>query len=237
MRRFCSAPTPTAPSQHARGRLPCIRTRLWKRTESAVSPASHVEPASRCSCFDLCMGGGSLSCLATPWLLRARYAQPSPSFRSFSFRLATPHSHLRLREDRGLPVLGPCLPLLSPRRPPTSITRDSTAPWVGPPRIVALQHLPHCVRPSCTPIRLRPKRVQRRHRYALHAVVLHAVALHVVALHNPSYCWTRACLGLAASPPHTPEPRAFSARVTSCCGCPHQTITRYSTRGALLSLC
>jgi hypothetical protein len=28
------------------------------------------------------------------------------------------HSHLRLREDRGLLALGPCLPLPSPRRPP-----------------------------------------------------------------------------------------------------------------------
>jgi hypothetical protein len=28
------------------------------------------------------------------------------------------HSHIRLREDRGLPVLGPCLPLPSPQRPP-----------------------------------------------------------------------------------------------------------------------
>jgi hypothetical protein len=128
VRRFCSAPNPTAPSLHARGRLPCIRTRVRKRTELAVSPASRVEPASRCSCFDLCMGGGSSSCLAAPWLLRARHAQPSPLFRSFSFRFATLPSHLRLREDRGLPVLGPCLPLPSPRRPPTSITRDLVAP-------------------------------------------------------------------------------------------------------------
>jgi hypothetical protein len=70
------------------------------------------------------------------------------------------------------------------------------------------------VRPSCTPIRSRPERVQRRHRHALHAVVLHAVALHVVALHSPSYCWTRARLGLAASqvPPRPSLPRYCRAR-------------------------
>jgi hypothetical protein len=107
MRRFCSAPAPTAPSLHARGPLPCIRTRLRKRIESAVGPAS------RRSCFDLCIGGGSSSCLAALWLLRARHAQPSPSLRSFSFRFATPHSHFRFREDRGLHVLGSCLSLLS----------------------------------------------------------------------------------------------------------------------------
>jgi hypothetical protein len=106
VRRFCSAPASIAPSLHARGRLPCIRTRL-------------------------CKGEGISPCLATPWLLRVLYAQPSPSFRSFSFRLAMLHSHLCLREDRGLPVLGPCLPLLSPRQPLTSITRDPAAPvWI-----------------------------------------------------------------------------------------------------------
>jgi hypothetical protein len=106
VRRFCSAPASIAPSLHARGRLPCIRTCL-------------------------CKGEGSSPCLATPWLLRVRYAQPSPSFRSFSFRLAMLHSHLRLREDRGLPVLGPCLPLPFPRRPLMSITRDPPAHQLG----------------------------------------------------------------------------------------------------------
>jgi hypothetical protein len=125
------APASLALNLHARGRLPCIHTRLRKRIESAVSPALRVRPASRCSCFDLCMGEGSSSCLAAPWLLRARHAQPSPSFRSFSFRFATPYLHLRLREDRGLPVLGPCLPLPSPRRLPTSITRDPLAHQLG----------------------------------------------------------------------------------------------------------
>jgi hypothetical protein len=121
------APASLALNLLARSLLPCIRTRLRKRIESAVSPASRVGPASRCSCFDLCMGEGSLSCLAAPWLLRAHQAQPSRSFHSFSFRFAMPHLHLRLREDRGLPVLGPCLSLPSPRRPPTSITRDPAA--------------------------------------------------------------------------------------------------------------
>jgi hypothetical protein len=43
----------------------------------------------------------------------------------------------------------------TPQRPSTSSTCGSTAPWAGPPRIVALQHHPHRMRPSCTPIRSR----------------------------------------------------------------------------------
>jgi hypothetical protein len=64
------------------------------------------------------MGEGSSSCLAAPHLLRAHHARPLPSLRGFSFRFATPYSHLRLREDRGLLALGPCLPLPSPRQAP-----------------------------------------------------------------------------------------------------------------------
>jgi hypothetical protein len=64
------------------------------------------------------MGEGSSSCLAAPHILRARHARPLPSLRGFSFRFATPYSHLRLHEDRGLLALGPCLPLPSPRWPP-----------------------------------------------------------------------------------------------------------------------
>jgi hypothetical protein len=65
------------------------------------------------------------------------------------------------------------------------------------------------VRLSCTPIRSWPERIQRRHRYALDAVVLHAVALH-----SPSYCRTRARLGLAASQvaPRPSLPRYCRAR-------------------------
>jgi hypothetical protein len=80
MRRFCSAPASTAPSLHARGWLPCIRTCLWKRTESAVSPASRVGPASRCSCFDLSMGGGSTPCVAPPSSLHPVATSASPPF-------------------------------------------------------------------------------------------------------------------------------------------------------------
>jgi hypothetical protein len=79
------------------------------------------------------------------WLLRARHAQPSPSLRSFSFQFATPYPHLRFREDHGLPVLGPCLLLPSPRRPPMFTTRDSTAPLGGsaPNRRAAAPPAPH----------------------------------------------------------------------------------------------
>jgi hypothetical protein len=65
------------------------------------------------------------------WLLRARYARPLPSLRGFSFQFALPYSYLRLREDGGLPVLGPCLPLRFPRRPQMSITRDPPAHQLG----------------------------------------------------------------------------------------------------------
>jgi hypothetical protein len=93
-------------------------------------------PVLRCTskrCFRLIlrMGEWSSSCLAAPHLLRARHARPLPSFRGFSFRFATPYSHLRLREDRGLPVLGPCLPLPFPRRPLMSITHDPPAHQLG----------------------------------------------------------------------------------------------------------
>jgi hypothetical protein len=100
-------------------------------------------------------------------------------------------------------------PLPSPRRPPTFSTRDSTAPWAAPPRIIVLQHLLYCVRPSCTPIRSWPERVQRRHRYALDAVVLHAVALHSSSF---SCCRSRTHLGLAASHLYMSEPRASLTR-------------------------
>jgi hypothetical protein len=51
-RRSPSAPTPLAPSLLARGMLPCIRTRLRKRTEPAAGPALGVGPEPRCSCPD-----------------------------------------------------------------------------------------------------------------------------------------------------------------------------------------
>jgi hypothetical protein len=88
--RFCSAPAPTVPSLHARGRLPCLRTCLRKRNEPAVSPAS------RCSCVDLCMGGGSSPSLAVPWLLRAhRIRLPPPLRRWCCARLATSQARRR----------------------------------------------------------------------------------------------------------------------------------------------
>jgi hypothetical protein len=101
-----------------------------------------------------------------------------------------------------------------------SITRDFTAPWAGPPQIVALQHLPHCVRPSCTSTRSRPELAQRGPRHTPHVATLHVVALHVVALHGYSFsscCRTRTRLGLAASqvPPRPPSPSYRRAR--PCC--------------------
>jgi hypothetical protein len=49
MHCFCSAPASSAPSLHARGRLPCICTRLRKRTEPTVSPASDTRRAAPAS--------------------------------------------------------------------------------------------------------------------------------------------------------------------------------------------
>jgi hypothetical protein len=65
--------------------------RLRKRTEPAVSPASRVGPASRCSCLDLRIGGGSSSCLAAPRHSATSYTRLCASdrlvpLRSFFFR-------------------------------------------------------------------------------------------------------------------------------------------------------
>jgi hypothetical protein len=71
----------------------------------------------------------------------------------------------------------------------------------------------HHARPSCTPTRSWPELAQREHRHALPAA-----ALHVVSLHSSSFffcCRIRAYSGFATSLPRTPEPRVFSARVTS----------------------
>jgi hypothetical protein len=115
---------------------------------------------------------------------------------------------------------------------------------------LALQLLPHRARSSCTPTWSRPELAQRRHRHALHAAALHVVALHAIALHavallvnalhsSSSFfcCRIRAYSGLATSLPCTPKSRAFLARGSSCYSRPRQTITRYSTRRALLSSC
>jgi hypothetical protein len=70
----CITLTPLALNLLARGLLPCTRTRLRKRTELAVSPAS------RCFCFDLCMGGGSSPCVAPPSSLHSVTTSASPPF-------------------------------------------------------------------------------------------------------------------------------------------------------------
>jgi hypothetical protein len=64
-----------------------------------------------------------------------------------------------------------------------------------------------------------------------------AVRTSVPCYSSFSCCRIRAYSGLATSLPRTPEPHAFLARVTSCYGRPRQIITRYFTRGALLSSC
>jgi hypothetical protein len=79
------------PQLHARGRLACKHTCLRKRIEPVVSPASRVGPASRSSCFDLRMSGGSSSCLAAPRHSATSYTRFCACdrlvpWRSFSFR-------------------------------------------------------------------------------------------------------------------------------------------------------
>jgi hypothetical protein len=60
------APASLALNLFARSLLLCIRTCLRERTKPAVSPASRVGPASRCSCFDLRTDKGSSPCMPPP---------------------------------------------------------------------------------------------------------------------------------------------------------------------------
>jgi hypothetical protein len=60
------APASLAFNLFARSLLLCIRTCLRERTKPAVSPASRVGPASRCSCFDLRTDKGSSPCVPPP---------------------------------------------------------------------------------------------------------------------------------------------------------------------------
>jgi hypothetical protein len=60
------APASLAFNLFARSLLLCIRTCLRERTKPAVSPASRVGLASRCSCFDLRTDKGSSPCVSPP---------------------------------------------------------------------------------------------------------------------------------------------------------------------------
>jgi hypothetical protein len=59
-----------------------LPTRLWKRIESAISPASRIRPTSRCSCFDLRTDKGSSPCVAPPNSLHPVATSASPPFLS-----------------------------------------------------------------------------------------------------------------------------------------------------------
>jgi hypothetical protein len=152
----------------------------------------HVKLASRCSRLDFCIDEGSSSCLAAPHLFRARHARPLPSLRSFSFRFALPYSYLRLREDGGLPVLGPCLPLRFPRRPLMSIMRDSPAPPLGRGlSSLSGNTVMRCTPPLCTslPCIALPSS----------SVVGHALALALSCLSCALFCSTATCSGKGGS--------------------------------------
>jgi hypothetical protein len=153
---LCSAPL--ALNLLARGLLPCTRTRLRNRVEPATGPAPRIEPAPRCSCPDLRMGEGSSPCLAAPWLLRARRAQPPPSLRSFSFRAhcaitapsTSPRAGVYLQQGRALRGR-PCRWNERDTRttpPPPSVFPYLPCAWTAAPP-------PPCAtrtrRPSCTP--------------------------------------------------------------------------------------
>jgi hypothetical protein len=168
------------------------------------------------------MGEGSSSCLAAPHLLRARHARPLPSLRGFSFRFATPYSHLHLREDHGLPVLGPCLPLPFPRRPLMSITRDPPAHQLGrglssPSGDTAMRY----TLSSCTPLpcTLSPCTALPTARLALASALprrrsLRGRPCQVTAVRD--LVALRASRSRATTPhlhPRTPEPRAALARI------------------------
>jgi hypothetical protein len=152
----------------------------------------HVKPVSRCSRLDFRMDEGSSSCLAAPHFLRARHARPLPSLRGFSFRFATPYSLLRLREDCGLPVLGPCLPLRFPRRPLMSITRDPPVHQLGrglssPSGNIVMRCTPLlCTSLPCIAL-------------PLSSVVGHALASALPCLSCALLCSTAACSGKGGS--------------------------------------
>jgi hypothetical protein len=213
VRRFCSAPAPTAPSRHARGWLPCIRTCL-------------------------CMVKGARRAwlhLASPSSLHLVATSASPPF--FPARRAItvlpPPRGPRSICIRAVPLV------VFPSTASDVLHTRPCCSRVNPPATVALQLLPHCARPFCTPTQSRPELAQRRHRHALHGAVLHVVARHVGALHSSSSfscCRIRAYSGLATSLPRTPEPRAFSARVTSWLHRPSSARTlphRFSSARAL----
>jgi hypothetical protein len=203
-----SALAPLALNLLARGRLPCIRTRLRKRTEPAVSPASRVGSASRCSYFDLCMGGGSSPSLAAPWLLRAPrirllpplrrrcYARLATSkarrqatSRSFtsrapsSCRIAAPPAHARL-----------CAVTTSIRRRPTPAT-PTQCPACSPPRSAA--------GPSRSSAPRAPARFSARLTTALGRAALHVLLVPWLGFAHVCAAKSRACSS-------TPAPRPFT---------------------------
>jgi hypothetical protein len=105
--------------------------------------------------------------------------------------------HLCLREGRGLPASGPCLPLPSPRRPPTSSTRGLAAPVRNRPQ------------PShCSSSRTARDFPAHRH------PARHATAPPLCA--SSSCCWTRARPGLAPAARPAPALRQLPHTTASC---------------------
>jgi hypothetical protein len=109
-----------------------------------------------------------LRCASTP---RRITPTPTASCRYVASPSDSPchNHHLCLREGRGLPASGPCLPLPSPRRPPTFSMRGPLL--------------------SCGSARSRRTEAPPIPR----ATSLHTIALHVVALHNYSSSTSLPC--------------------------------------------
>jgi hypothetical protein len=111
VRHSRSTPTPTATNRLARGLLPCMHTRLWKRTEPAVSPAPRVGSAPRCSCPDNLAAAQlllpSLPCHTRPLCLREGHGLLTPG-----------HLHVLHEQLAVPPDLVRCLLLNGLRRPP-----------------------------------------------------------------------------------------------------------------------
>jgi hypothetical protein len=129
------------------GLLSCTRTRLLKRIKSAISPASRVRPASRCSCFDLRMDKGSSPCVAPLSSLHPVTTSASPPF--LPARLLLVHlvrERVRVHPSRPPPVL--CI------WPPNTCTHRQlprvTARTLAPPARCRSRSLLH--RPRTAPV-------------------------------------------------------------------------------------
>jgi hypothetical protein len=139
------------------------------------------------------------------------------------------HSHLRLREDRSLLALGPCLPLPSPRWPPITVLHITAVGITSPAANISSN--------SLTASSIRPLLHHQRspwHKQGRRHCVLASCAetLH----HNSS----GACLCSARRTPASPAHAHGSALLrppNTCTHCQLPRVTARTTRSAPPSSC